>query len=523
MRFSLLGKTKLRTKLSIGFGTVVVLLGLVLAMFQMASMISSDGYRTVIDVDLAIKDQANLVQARMLRCRIEELGFLRSQDPDYLDRFIESVATLVKSTEKLVEQAQAAGDGELVELGERVKKACFDYESFFYDVAGADDPKEVETAEKAMLGVVGTIQPAVDAMAERAATLADRHMGDVRNLSSLLCRIALALGIVAMVMGALQAVTITVAILRQLGIDPEELRSMTERIAAGNLGVRLSSEARPGSVYAAMRGMVENLCRVIGNASTVAANVADDSAELTDAANTVSESAGRQASGVETVSSYVESMVGSIERNSENAVETERMSRRASADAEEGGRAVSETVDAMRQIADKISIVGEIARQTNLLALNAAIEAARAGEQGKGFAVVATEVRKLAERSGHAAAEIGELSTHSVAVAEKAGAMLEKMVPDILRTAELVQEIAAASGEQADGVKEINGGIRELDAITQQNAAASERLADTSGNLSDQAVRLQQSISYFKLGEGAVRTAALPDAEESESDGLERL
>jgi len=522
MGFTLLGKTRLRTKLSLGFGTVVVLLALVLAMFQVASMVTADGYRAVIDVDLAIKDQANIVRAQMLLCRIDERAFLRGQDLAYLDRFIEGVATLVKSTEKLVEQARAAGDGELVDLGEKVKKACFDYESFFYDVAGADNPEQGKESETAMLGVVNTIQPAVDAMAERASSLAARHMSEVRDLSSLLCRIALALGIAAMVLGALQAVFITLSILRQLGIDPEELRAMTERIASGDLGVRFPSEGKAGSVYAAMRGMVGNLRRVIGNASAVAANVAEGSAELTGASNTVSEGASRQAAGVETVSSHVEAMVATIGRNTENAAETERMSRRAREDAEEGGRAVSETVSAMREIADKISIVGEIARQTNLLALNAAIEAARAGEQGKGFAVVATEVRKLAERSGKAAAEIGELSSSSMAVAEKAGSMLEKMVPDIRRTSDLVQEIAAASGEQAEGVKEINNGIRELDAITQQNAAASEQLAGTSGNLSDQAALLQRSISYFNLG--GHTPAELPEDEPDEdSDGLERF
>ena len=517
---------RLKTKLAGGFGAVIVLLGLVLGMFQVASVVTADGYRAVVEVDLATKDQANLVRAQMLRCRIEERAFLREMDPDYLDRFIDAVAALVKSTESLLALAGDAGDAELVTLGEQVKKACFDYESFFYDVAGADNEEQGRQAEEAMLGVVGTIQPAVDSIVDRASALASEHMAGVQSTSTLLCRIALALGLAAMLLGVLQAVLITVSVLRQLGIDPEDLRAMTERIAAGDLGARLDGEARPGSVFAAMSGMTANLRRVIGNASGVAGNVATGSADLTGAAATVSDGAGRQAAGVETVSSHVETMVASIGRNSENAAETERISRQATRDAEEGGQAVSETVAAMREIADKISIVGEIARQTNLLALNAAIEAARAGEQGKGFAVVASEVRKLAERSGRAAAEIGELSSNSVAVAERAGAMLHKMVPDIRRTSDLVQEIAAASGEQAEGVREINAGIRELDAIIQQNAAASEELAGTAEKLSGQARVLQQSISYFNLDGQAANPSApsLPAPEdENEPDDLDRL
>jgi len=522
----MLHNVRLKTKLAGGFGAVIVLLGLVLGMFQVASVVTADGYRTVVEVDLAIKDRANLVRAQMLHCRIEERAFLREMDPDYLDRFIEAVATLVKSTENLVALAGEAGDSDLVALGEQVKKACFDYESFFYDVAGADNDAQGKQAEADMLGVVGTIQPAVDAIVDRAAALALERMAQVRATSTLLCRIALGIGIAAMLLGVLQAVMITVSILRQLGIDPVDLHAMTERIASGDLSDRMDREPRPGSIFAAMHGMAANLRRVIGNASGVAGNVATGSADLTGAAGTVSEGAGRQAAGVETVSSHVEIMVASIGRNSENAAETERISRQASQDAEEGGQAVSETVAAMREIADKISIVGEIARQTNLLALNAAIEAARAGEQGKGFAVVAAEVRKLAERSGRAAAEIGELSSTSVAVAERAGAMLEKMVPDIRRTSDLVQEIAAASGEQAEGVREINAGIRELDAIIQQNAAASEELAGTAEKLSGQARVLQQSISYFNLdGQGSNPPAPSLRApeDEDEPDDFDRL
>jgi methyl-accepting chemotaxis protein len=205
----------------------------------------------------------------------------------------------------------------------------------------------------------------------------------------------------------------------------------------------------------------------------------------------------------------MEEMTANIEQNTDNAQQTEKIARQAAGDAGEGGKSVTQTVEAMRQIADKIAIIEEIARQTNLLALNAAIEAARAGEHGKGFAVVAAEVRKLAERSGVAAAEISELSAKSVAIAEQAGTMLDKMVPDITRTAELIQEIAASSDEQNTGATQIKDAVLELDRVVQQNAAESEHVAAASETLAGHAMQLQQTIGYFRLG-GSVSGPARP-------------
>jgi methyl-accepting chemotaxis protein len=198
----------------------------------------------------------------------------------------------------------------------------------------------------------------------------------------------------------------------------------------------------------------------------------------------------------------MEQMTSNISQNAEYAAQTEKIAVQSATDATDGGQAVNETVGAMKQIAEKISIIEEIARQTNLLALNAAIEAARAGEHGKGFAVVAAEVRKLAERSGAAAAEISDLSSHSVAVAERAGDMLAKMVPDIRKTAELVQQIASASLEQDAGARQINTAIQQLDQVIQSNASASEEMASTSGELSSQAEQMQRIMEFFQLNRG---------------------
>jgi len=202
----------------------------------------------------------------------------------------------------------------------------------------------------------------------------------------------------------------------------------------------------------------------------------------------------------------MEQMGSNINQNADNALQTDKIAIKAAADAGETGKAVTEAVDAMTEIASRISIIEEIARQTNLLALNAAIEAARAGEHGKGFAVVASEVRKLAERSQKAAGEIGELSSSSVSTAQQAGEMLGKLVPDIKKTAELVQEINAASNEQKSGAEQINKAIMQLDTVIQQNASASEEMASTSEELSGQAEQLQSTIEFFRVdGDGKTR------------------
>ena len=240
----------------------------------------------------------------------------------------------------------------------------------------------------------------------------------------------------------------------------------------------------------------------LANVRTIADNVTAASQELSSTAQQVSQGASEQAAAVEESTASVEEMSATIRQNRENAQQTEQIAMQAAKDTDESGKAVTQTVGAMKQIADKISIIGEIARQTNLLALNAAIEAARAGEHGKGFAVVAAEVRKLAERSQRAAAEIGELSSSSVAVADKAGTMLAKIMPDIQKTATLVQEIAAASVEQNVGIDQISQGMQQLDTVVQQNSSASEEMAATAEELSAQADELQGVIAALIATKG---------------------
>jgi methyl-accepting chemotaxis protein len=319
----------------------------------------------------------------------------------------------------------------------------------------------------------------------------------------------IALGCIALALGCFLGWLISRSILGQLGGEPADIAAITDRLADGDLTVAfVGNSAQDRGVYAALRNLAEKLKSVVGNVMSAADNVASGSQQLSATAQETSQGATEQAASAEEISSSMEEMTSSIRQNTDNAMQTEKIAIKSSIDAKEGGKAVTETVAAMKEIAAKIGIIEEIARQTNLLALNAAIEAARAGEHGKGFAVVASEVRKLAERSQTAAGEISGLSTRSVAIAELAGSMLTRMVPDIQKTSDLVQEITASSKEQDVGAEQINKAIQQLDSVIQQNASASEQMASTSEELSSQAEQLLQNISYFRLEEGAVRSSA---------------
>lgn len=280
-----------------------------------------------------------------------------------------------------------------------------------------------------------------------------------------------------------------------------EITNVAKEIAEGNLVVDVKERSRQDELMKNLSSMVKILTEVVNNVKSSSDNVAAGSRQLNVSSQQMSEGASEQAASAEEVSSSMEQMVSNIKQNADNAQQTEKIALKVAQDAREGGKAVVETVSAMKQIAAKISIIEEIARQTNLLALNAAIEAARAGEHGKGFAVVATEVRKLAERSQSAAGEINKLSGSSVDVAEQAGDMLAKIVPDIQKTAELVSEIKAASNEQNTGAEQINSALQQLDKVIQQNASAAEETASTSEELSSQANQLQSAVDFFKVGE----------------------
>ena len=274
-----------------------------------------------------------------------------------------------------------------------------------------------------------------------------------------------------------------------------------EGFAQGDLTKRIERNYQGlfGKVKSDVNATADNLSRVMSEVRAASDALTGAANQVSATAQSLSQAASEQAASVEQTTASIDVMSASITQNSDNAKITDEMAAKASREAVDGGNAVGQTVNAMKQIAAKIGIVDDIAYQTNLLALNAAIEAARAGEHGKGFAVVAAEVRKLAERSQDAAKEIGELAATSVSTAERAGKLLDEIVPSIQKTSELVQEITASSSEQSESIVQIGGAMGQLSKATQQNASASEELAATSEELTGQAEQLQQSVSYFQV------------------------
>ena len=279
---------------------------------------------------------------------------------------------------------------------------------------------------------------------------------------------------------------------------------LSEKIAGGDLTFNiekayLEREDEIGNLSNSLQKMVDKLREIVSNIMVGAESIANASFQLSSTAQEFSQGSTQQASSAEEISSYMEEMVSNIQHTADNALQTEKIAKKAASGIDESNKSAEISVVSMKDIAEKIKIINDIAFQTNILALNAAVEAARAGEHGRGFAVVADEVRKLAERSKIAADEIDELSCTGVEVSEKAGIQLAEIVPEIENTAKLIQEIAAASMEQNSGADQVNNAIQQLNKVTQQNAAASEELSTSSEELSSQADQLKVIISFFKL------------------------
>ncbi len=490
-------------KLGLGFGVLLLLLTVVVvqSLTQMRAMYGTT--ETIVSKDWVKATLANKVidLANENALANTELFLLADKQAAY--KLLERVDGNKKKITELLEQLDQLiykPEGR-VKL-EKIREARKIYVASFTQVSKLllDEGRRAAANELMVKETVPALEDFIAAINDLVAfqtALVDAAAEEARQTYHASLRFMIALAVIAALAGIAIAFAVTRAITGPLNVAV----SVANRLAQGDLNahIEVHSTDETGRLLDAMKNMVQKLAQIITEVRSAADSLSSASEEVSATAQSLSQAASEQAAGAEETSAAVEQMSASINQNAESAKLTEDMATKSSVEATEGGEAVRETVTAMKTIADKIGIIDDIAYQTNLLALNAAIEAARAGEHGRGFAVVAAEVRKLAERSQVASQEIGSVARGSVMLAERAGELLEQMLPSIKKTTDLVQEIAAASVEQSSGVAQINTAVSQLNQTTQQNASSSEELAATAEEMSAQAEQLQQTMAFFRI------------------------
>ena len=426
------------------------------------------GVNTMLDAILLPIGEGNRILAQVSNGKIDELiSQTYKGDHEKMKQAINNVALVLQGLQKeLARLTEASTDGLLAERGKHDQ----------FQGAYATIVRGVNAILDAVIGPLNVSAKYVEQISKGdiPSQITDTYHGDFNLIKNNLNTLIVAMN---------------------------DITGAAEEISNGNLTVEIRERSQQDKLMQALQSMVAGLTQTVSNIRSIAGEVSAASQSISTASIQVSKGASAQAAAAEEASSSMEEMVSNIKQNADNAQQTDKIANKSAKDAQESGKSVLEAVAAMKEIANKISIIEEIARQTNLLALNAAIEAARAGEHGKGFAVVAAEVRKLAERSQKAAGEINQLSANTLKVSEKSGEMLDKLVPDIQRTAELVQEITAASKEQDTGAEQINKALQQLEQVIQQNASASEEMASTTEELTGQSDQLVSALSFFHTGD----------------------
>lgn len=508
----------IKTKLFLTFLFVFLLYGVAMTFAWNDLRNASAAYDELVDQDIAelkLIDDVALTKLRVRNTVASILIGLPNAPSDHIPNLRDQLNQHIAKVEELIAEIRATGHGNVQALLDQFDTLHAESKANYMRVIDFELGGNGDAANTLFHGdskrVSSEIADLLDQMVMTVRAEAVEKQGATRDAYQAASTKLLSLFLASLLIGGGSAIYTVMGITRRLS----KLSAVTTKVAEGALYVDIDVNGNDeiAELMSAQSAMVEKLREVVGNVEATTRYVASGSSQMASTSGELSSGASLQAASTEEVSSAVEEMSANIKRSSENASTTEEIASRSASDARESGKAVQDAVRAMETIADRIMIVQEIARQTDLLALNAAVEAARAGEHGRGFAVVAAEVRKLAERSQTAAAEISSLSSSTLRTATGAGEMLTALVPNIERTAQLVSEIATASKELATGSTLINNSMLQLDKVTQENTSASEELSATATELAAQAEQLTAAIGYFKLSVSAqAGTAAKYDA-----------